>query len=346
MSALDQPLLIANSNYHVGHQVAIAVAREQGFFDQEGLKEFVYEAGGLIPGPLERDGLAMAMKNRGVDIATAVDIEAAIFQRAQEADLYIAGGWRYTPLLKWYGAKHVKDMSALRGGRIGMREKEGLVQVFIYDALHRAGVDPEKEVQWVYDPVFGYRNNPAHAERLREGKVDAITSQPPFSDQLEKDGYPMILDPNQIFPRRPGKITVASGKTIERRGEELRSYLRAIIRSFWFMRNVENFGYLKDLEARLRKTNTHNEDERQLAIVTSPDRVESWALPVDGGVSRDAVDRIVQEMFAAGKLKRKLSAADILRDQPVTDAYREVSGRPETKAALAAARAAEQKYGF
>jgi ABC-type nitrate/sulfonate/bicarbonate transport system substrate-binding protein len=125
MSTLDQPLLIANSNYHMGHQIAIFVAKEQGFFQEEGLKEFEYDSRGLIPGPIERDGLAMAIKNHGVDIATAVDVEAAIYQRSLGADLYIVGGWRYTPLLKWYGAKHVTDMSKLRGGRIGMREKEG-----------------------------------------------------------------------------------------------------------------------------------------------------------------------------------------------------------------------------
>ena len=288
----------------------------------------------------------MAMKNRGVDIATAVDIEAAIYQRSQGMDLYIVGGWRYTPLLKWYGSKHVKNMSALRGGKIGMREKEGLVQIFITDALRQAGVDPETEVEWVYDPIFGYRNNPAHAEMLRAGKVDAITSQPPFSDELEKDGYPMILDPNSVFPNRPGKITVATGKTIDKRGEELRAYLRAIIRSFWFMRDVKNFEYLKDLEARLRKTNTHNEDELHLAIVTSPDRVESWALPIDGGVAPGAVERIVQEMTKAGKLKRALAVTEILRDAPVIDAYREVSSRAELKSALAIAQAAVKKYGF
>ena len=346
MSALDQALLIGNSNYHVGHQVAIAVAKEQNFFREEGFEDYVYDSGGLIPGPLERAGLALAMKNRGVDIATAVDIEAAIYQRSQGADLYIVGGWRYTPLLKWYGSKHVKNMSALRGGKIGMREKEGLVQIFITDALRQAGVDPETEVEWVYDPIFGYRNNPAHAEMLRAGKVDAITSQPPFSDELEKDGYPMILDPNRVFPKRPGKITVATGKTVDKRGEELRAYLRAIIRSFWFMRDVKNFEYLKDLEARLRKTNTHNEDELHLAIVTSPDRVESWALPIDGGVAPGAVERIVQEMAKAAKLKRALAVTEILRDAPVIDAYREVSSRAELKSALATAQAAVKKYGF
>jgi ABC-type nitrate/sulfonate/bicarbonate transport system substrate-binding protein len=343
MSALDQPLLIANSNYHVGHQVAIAVAKEQKFFQEEGLAEYVYDSGGLIPGPLEREGLALAMKHRGVDIATAVDIEAAIYQRCQGEDVYIVGGWRYTPFLKWYGSKPIKDM---RGGRIGTREKEGLVQVFIYDALRQAGIDPEKDVEWVYDAVFGYRNNPAHADMLRSGKVDAITSQSPFSDQLEKEGYLMILDPNEIFPRRPGKITVATRKTVEQRGAELRAYMRAIIRSFWFMRDVKNFAYLKDLEARLRKTSTHNEDELHVAIVTSPDRVDSWAIPVDGGVAPEAVERIAQEMVSIGKLNKTLPVNEILRDEAVLDAYKDVSNRAELKPSLETARAAERKYGF
>ncbi len=347
MSTLDQPLLIANSNYHVGHQVAIFVAEEQEFFREEGLQEYEYDARGLIPGPIERDGLAMAITNHGVDIATAVDVEAAIYQRSLGADIYIVGGWRYTPFLRWYGAKHVTDMSKLRGGRIGMREKEGLVQVFITDALHEAGVDPEKEVQWVYDPVFGYRNNPAHMEMLRSGKIDAITSQPPFSDQLEKEGYPMILDPNKVFPRRPGKLTVATGQMIEKRADELRAYFRAIIRAFWFMRDVKNFEYLRDLERRLRKTNTHNEDERGVvAIVTAPDRVESWAIPIDGGITSEAVQRIAGDMVKAGKLSRPMSAKAILRDEAVKAAYKEVSGRPELKSPFGIALAAQEKYGF
>ena len=347
MSTLDQPILIANSNYHVGHQVAIFVAKEQGFFSAEGLDKYEYDARGLIPGPLEREGLAMAMTHHGVDIATAVDVEAAIYQRSLGADIYIAGGWRYTPFLRWYGAKHVTDMSKLRGGRIGMREKEGLVQVFITDALRSAGVDPDKEVEWVYDPVFGYRNNPNHMEMLRSGKIEAITSQPPFSDQLEKEGYPMILDPNTIFPRRPGKLTVATGQMIDKRSGELCAYFRAIIRAFWFMRDMSNFNYLSDLEKRLRRTNTHNADERGVvAIVTSPDRLENWALPIDGGIAADAVQRIADEMVKSGKLAQPMAAKDILRDDAVKQAYREVSDRPPLKTPFGIALAAQEKYGF
>jgi len=347
MSTLDQPILIANSNYHVGHQVAMFVAMEQGFFSEEGLKEYEYDARGLIPGPVEREGLAMAITNHGVDIATAVDVEAAIYQRSLGADVYVTGGWRYTPFLKWYGAKHLTDISKLRGGRIGMREKEGLVQVFITDALREAGVDPDKEVEWVYDPVFGYRNNPNHMEMLRSGKIEAITSQPPFSDQLEKEGYPMILDPNTVFPRRPGKLTVATGQMIEKRADELRAYFRAIIRAFWFMRDVKHFEYLRDLERNLRKTNTHNADERGVvAIVTSPDRLENWALPIDGGIAPEAVQRIADDMVKSGKLAQPMSAKEILRDDAVKQAYREVSSRADLKTPFGIALAAQEKYGF
>jgi hypothetical protein len=43
MSALDQPLLIANSNHHVGHQIAVFVAEEQGFFQAEELPACRYD---------------------------------------------------------------------------------------------------------------------------------------------------------------------------------------------------------------------------------------------------------------------------------------------------------------
>ena len=113
------------------------------------------------------------------------------------------------------------------------------------------------------------------------------------------------------------------------------------------MRDVKNFEYLKNLEARLRKTNTHNEDERGVvAIVTSPDRIESWALPIDGGVAASAIERIVDEMVKGEKLARSFPVKDILRDEPVKQAYREVSARPELESALNIAQAAEQKYGF
>lgn len=347
MSTVDQPLLLANSNYHVGHQVAIRVAEEQGFFSEEGFKSYDYDPRGLIPGSLEREGLGLVMKEHGVDIVTAVDIESAIYQRSVGADVYIVGGWRYTPDLKWYGAKHIDKLQKLRGGKIGVREREGLVQVTIADALQKAGVDPDREIEWVYDPIFAYRNNPAHLDMLRQGKVDAMTCSPPFSQQLDKEGYPVILDPLEAFPGgRPGKVTVATRKTIDKRAAELEAYFRSIVRAFWFMRDVNNYDYLRDLEARLRNTMTHNEDERRLFIVTGPEKVDGWALPIDGGVTRESLERVIEEMKEAGRLEGPARVDDVLCDTAVSDAYRKVASRPELKGSLEKARAARDKYGF
>jgi hypothetical protein len=65
MSTLDQVILIANVNYHVGHWVAIYLAEEQGFFKQEGLEHYEYERSGLLPGPWEGAGLGLAIKEHG-----------------------------------------------------------------------------------------------------------------------------------------------------------------------------------------------------------------------------------------------------------------------------------------
>ena len=51
-------------------------------------------------------------------------------------------------------------------------------------------------------------------------------------------------------------------------------------------------------------------------------------------------------MVKGGKLARSIPVKDILRDQPVKQAYREVSARRELKSALNVALAAQEKYGF
>ena len=107
MSGLDQPLLIATTGYHVGHQRSIRAAEEQGYFAEEGLKEYVYDYRGLIPGPFEREGLALAMKEHGVDIAAGANVDSAILQRAKGAEIFIVGGWRYVTRPKIVSAKNI-----------------------------------------------------------------------------------------------------------------------------------------------------------------------------------------------------------------------------------------------
>ena len=345
MSIAGQRLLIANSNYHVGQQVAIYVAREQHYFAEEGLAEFDYDGRGLIPTLMEKDGLGLAMTEHGVDIATAVDVSAAIYQRSIGADVYIVGGWRYDPDLKWYCRKDISSIAQLKGCRLGVREKDGLVHRFVANVLRHAGIDPETDVTWHYDSIFGYGNDPAHLDMLRENKVDAMPSFPPFAKQLEADGFPVLLDPRELFPRRPGKVTVATGEVVGSRDMELRAYFRAMIRAFWFMRDIANFDYMRELEARLRR-DSHNQEEQRLFIVTSLEKLDGWALPIDGGVTADSLRRIIDEMVTVGMLKKPIEVESVLRDSAVKHAYDELKSRPTLQPALAKAQAVVEKYGF
>ena len=51
-------------------------------------------------------------------------------------------------------------------------------------------------------------------------------------------------------------------------------------------------------------------------------------------------------MLAGGRLSRTIPVDEVLRDGPVTEAYRDLSNRAEVQPALQKARAAVEKYGF
>ena len=348
MSSRDQALLVANSNYHVGQQIAVRVAEEQGYFREEGFLNYEYEFRGLMPGPLEAAGLAAAVNEHGLDIITAVNIDSIIYQRAKGAPIHLVAGWRYesNPDVKWYAVKAIRELKQLRGHRIGVREPGDLMQYSLSKALRAAGLDPETDVHWVYDPVFAYRTNVAHIEMLKSGKVDAVSSAPPFSEELEKEGYSMIFNPKTNQTRgRIGKVIVATERTIDERSDELSAFLRAIIRSFWFMRDPDHFEYLRDLELKLRKA-SHNDEERVVQLLGSPQKVEGWTLPIDLAVPRAEVAETVQEMVRLKQLDRPIDPEDVARDALVTAAYHEVSGRPALQPALEKAQAAVRKWGF
>src|SRR5262249_30444980 len=125
MSGIDQPIVIAQSGYHVGHQRSWRPAEEQGFVREEGLERYVYEPGGLIPARYESDALGLQMWERGVDIVTAVNVWSAIIQRSRGEDVYIVGGWRTLLAPKLVGARGITRPEQLRGARSIARDTAG-----------------------------------------------------------------------------------------------------------------------------------------------------------------------------------------------------------------------------
>jgi hypothetical protein len=111
------------------------------------------------------------------------------------------------------------------------------------------------------------------------------------------------------------------------------------------MRDTAHFDYLRDLESRLR-SQSHNDEERQLFIVTSLEKVDGWALPIDGGITAESLKRIIQEMVAIGNLEKPIKVESLLYDAAVKEAYQELVKRPELQPAHDKVKLAVEKYGF
>jgi hypothetical protein len=321
------------------------VAEEQGYFKEEGLTAYDLDQRGLIPGPLERDGLALVMREHGTDIALAVDVRAAIYQCWRNVDLFIVGGWRLDGPAgtKWYSTKKITDLGLVRGLKVGIRELGSLGQSLFTNALQRAGLDPFTDLEWVYGDHF-YSDSQEKMDLLLSGEVDVVRAGALLSPRLEQAGCQMIFDPN-LPGGRPGKVIVATRKTVEQRGEDLRAFFRANTRAFWFIRDVANFTYMQEVDVRMRQ-HSHNEFERVISLAEAADAVEQSPMPMDGGVSRPALERTIEEMAELGQLDQRVAVEEVLDAGPVTTAYQELSRRPELQLALQKAHAVVEKWGF
>src|SRR5205807_1705063 len=168
----------------------------------------------------------------------------------------------------------------LRGKRIGLRELGTLTDRLISVNLLKAGIDPRKEIEWVMDPAFAYSSTSEHADMLRSGKVDAITTSGKWLEELLHEGYPLLIDGDAPERRRrPGRVIVATRQTVEQRADDLSAFLKANVRANWVWSDGANFDYLYDCETRMRRDFTHNEDERRVRVVQRAPTPEDSLMP-------------------------------------------------------------------
>jgi len=346
MSLLHQPLFLSTVNYHIGHTISVRVAEELGYYTDEGFGPYVFDSRGLLPGPYEGVALALQMEQRGVDVALGVGVAAALKQCGPANDLYIIGNWRFDGPAgtRWY-SKTFRTVDQLRGARLGSREVAARDYLFLGENLRDAGIDPEHDVSWVFDPVF-YADDPAMLDKVDSGEVDVAPAQPQLWAEAERRGFHRVLDTTGKFPAgRPGKVIVATGRAVRERSVELLAFLRANIRAFWVMRTPGQFTYLSGLDRRLR-LNSHNDFEHGARLIKSPEMLEGWTVPLDGLISRPLIERYWADQKAAGHVPADAVLAPLLRDDLAEKAYAQLCARQELALQRDAAAASRDKYGY
>src|SRR5215468_206816 len=249
---LDGKLRIAPTCYHVLHQVPVTAAHEMNFLYDEGLKAadggpaYTILHDSMVPFGLEKLGISQAMKERSVDIALDVQSRTVFFQRARGADLYIIAGWRNQHTNSWAAPPQIKSLADLKGKRVGISDFNSIRHWAIQIQLVKAGLDLERDVEWVRLGV----SPGGLIAALRAGRVECAPIATWRAEEFKKQGFNILVTPADQYPNgRPERIIAATGRILEERPDLVKSFLKGLIRSYWFVRDMpKNLEYLNQLD--------------------------------------------------------------------------------------------------
>ncbi|MPZ76489.1 MAG: PhnD/SsuA/transferrin family substrate-binding protein [Deltaproteobacteria bacterium] len=346
---LHGKLRIAPTCYHVLHLVPIMSAHEMNLLYDEGLKATdgspAYEIlpDPMVPFGLEKLGISQAMKEKSVDIALDVQSRTVFFQRARGADLYIIAGWRNQHTNVWVAPPHIKSLADLKGKRVGISDFNSIRHWAIQIQLKKAGLDLERDVEWVRIGV----NSRLHMEAIRNGKVECAPVPPWYAEDLKKEGCNALVNPAEQYPDgRPERIIAATGRILEERPDLVKSFLKGLVRAYWFMRDMpKNHEYVNNLEKRLR-LQTSDPEER---VVTNSSRtardLEAMPFPLDGKAT-GFVDMLKEEE-RLGELNYEVPAIeDVCAQDLVDEAFKELRDRKGLDAEYQRVRTIAQRWGY
>jgi NitT/TauT family transport system substrate-binding protein len=200
------------------------VAKEQGFFEEEGLDvellEFQNSADGIN-----------ALKAAKIDVG-AFGTTAPLVHVSKGTDLRIIGGIMgedaaivTTPA----NAGKIKAVADLRGKKIAtVRLASG--DAVLRGALHDAGIDWKKDVQ-----IFELKNPPAVIEALKTGQVDAGVVWGPHDFRAEEQGLEIVARSKTLQPGHPCCRLTVRAEQLKERATWVK-LVRAILRAEKFAR--------------------------------------------------------------------------------------------------------------
>src|SRR6185503_1479588 len=264
------------------------------------------------------------------------------YQRARGADLYIISGWRNQHTNVWVAPPHIKSLQDLKGKRVGISDFNSIRHWAIQIQLKKAGLDLERDIEWVRIGV----NSRLHLEAIRSGRVECAPVPPWYAKELVEEGCNALVSPADQYPDgRPERIIAATGRILEERPDLVKSFLKALIRSYWFSRDMpKNFEYLCQLHRRLLNGSADPE-ERERATWRSPRDLEAMPFPIDGLAT--GIEQMLEDEERIGGLDFKVPPAkEVCAQDLVQEAFKELRARKELDAEYQRVKAISEHWGY
>jgi len=324
-------------------------AHEMNFLYDEGLKTAdgsrAYEIlrDPMVPFGLEKLGIAQGMKERSVDIALDVQSRTIFFQRARGADIYIIAGWRNQRPGVIIGPPHIKSLQDVKGKRVGISDYNSIRHWSLQIQLRKAGLDLERDVEWVRIGPSRQR----HLDALLGGKVECAPLGSSDAEDLKKQGFNILATPKDQWPDgRPERIIAATGRILEERPDLVKSFLKALIRSYWFCRDMpQNFEYIRQLEKRLRYDSADPEERKIKISSAAPVDLEAMPFPIDGRAT--GFEDMLSEEEKLGELNYDVPPIkDVCAQDLVAEAFKELKERQDLKEEYERVSVIARKWGY
>ena len=344
--SMARMLRMGPSCYHVLHLIPPTVAHEMNFFVDEGLAdEDGRETYQLIPEShapfmFERDTLWQTLKERGIDITMDAKPSTVAHNRLLGNELYVIAGWRNQQPFYVMAQPGIDSLADLEGKRIGIIDLDDVLVTMLSYWLTQAGIDLA-HVEWV--TKIDTRRGP---DALRDKRVDAAFVDGIDLPVVTAEGYTMLLDVGSKYPEgRPDRVIAATGWVLEEQPEQVRAFVRAMIRAYWFMRTMpDNVAVTQAIERRLRRHSPDPDEPKRQLQFGSALHAERMPFPIDGVAT--GFEKYLMEAVSIGTLPEYVPPGEISRQEFAQEAFEELSARPDVSADLHRAQQVVERFGY
>lgn len=313
----DKTIVMAVGHHHLFHLVAPTVAKAKGWFAAEGITDYEF----VITGTDERTLLEMNLGK--IQIALDPKPMLVIKEFLEGSRIFIIGGWLNKPPFSLVGAKGIKKIQDLKGGRVGSRELGGIDAVQMKNYLRSKGMDPEKDIELV---VSGMNSRAQQQPLLDSGKLQAAMILRGEAPGMVPEGYSLLVDFNEVYPDGfPQRVIAVTEEFMEQRSAVIKPILKAMIRAYRMMNQnyPETFRIINEAVSR-GELKWDRDIDHELWKTKYP---FFDAIPADGMVTLKGLETVIREGREVGKIPASFKMADILRPEFVKEAAKEVDAQ-------------------
>jgi ABC-type nitrate/sulfonate/bicarbonate transport system substrate-binding protein len=225
---------------------------------------------------------------------------------------------------------------------VGISDFNSIRHWAIQIQLKKAGLDLDRDIEWVRLGV----NGRFHVDAIRNGKVECAPVSPWNAEDLIKEGCNALVSPADQYPDgRPERIIAATGRILEERPDLVKSFLRGMIRSYWFIRDMpKNYEYVNNLEKRLRLKSADPE-ERVVTHLREPRDLEAMPFPLNGRAT--GFEDMLKEEERLGELNYEVPPIQEVAAQDLVDeAFKELRSRKELAEEYERVSQVEKRWGY